>query len=85
MASHAPATNPLAEPILINPDKSFADITAEVAAPIEKKPGMLWWIFFGISLLLTGQFAAETPNRQKGVESGVTIGRVGRRHHVVVF
>ena len=59
MASHARATNPLAEPLLINPDKSFADITAEVAAPIEKKPGILWWIFFGISLLLTGQFAAE--------------------------
>jgi Ni/Fe-hydrogenase subunit HybB-like protein len=59
MASHTPATNPLAEPLLIDPNKTFADVTAEVAAPIEKKPGRLWWIFFGISLLLTAQFAAE--------------------------
>ncbi|HLQ66656.1 MAG TPA: NrfD/PsrC family molybdoenzyme membrane anchor subunit [Candidatus Limnocylindrales bacterium] len=59
MASRAPVPNPLAEPVLIDPGKSFADISAEVAAPIEKKPGMLWWIFFGIAVLLTGQFAAE--------------------------
>ena len=49
----------LAEPPLIDPKKSFADVTAEVSAPLEKKPGMLWKVFFGISLLLTIQFFAE--------------------------
>src|SRR5262245_50932286 len=49
----------LAEPPLIDPKKSFADVTAEVSAPLEKKPGMLWKVFFGISLLLTLQFFAE--------------------------
>ena len=51
--------NVTGEPLLINPNKTFADVNAEVAAPIERKPGKLWWIFFGISLLLTLQFAAE--------------------------
>ena len=59
MASHTPATLPLAEPTLITPTKEFRDVTAEVAGPIEKKPGRLWWVFFGISVLLTAQFAAE--------------------------
>jgi len=49
----------LAEPPLIDPRKSFADVTAEVSAPLEKKPGMLWKVAFGISLLLTLQFFAE--------------------------
>jgi Ni/Fe-hydrogenase subunit HybB-like protein len=59
MASHAPATLPLAEPVLINPDKGFDDVTREVARPIGEKPSKLWWTFFGISVLLTAQFAAE--------------------------
>ena len=49
----------LAEPPLIDPRKTFADVTAEVSAPLEKKPGMLWKVAFGISLLLTIQFFAE--------------------------
>jgi molybdopterin-containing oxidoreductase family membrane subunit len=68
MGSHTPATLPLAEPVLITPDKTFADVSAEVAGPIERKPGKLWWIFFGISVLLTVQFAAEiTYQIVKGV------------------
>jgi molybdopterin-containing oxidoreductase family membrane subunit len=47
------------EPVLIDPKKSFAEVSAEVAAPLERKPGWMWKIFFGISLLLTLQFAAE--------------------------
>ena len=53
------ATAILGEPPLINPKKSFSDISAEVAAPLERKPGALWKIFFGIALLLTLQWVAE--------------------------
>jgi Ni/Fe-hydrogenase subunit HybB-like protein len=68
MGSHTPATLPLAEPVLITPDKTFDDVSAEVAGPIERKPGKLWWIFFSISVLLTLQFAAEiTYQVVKGV------------------
>lgn len=58
MSDHA-ATVVLNEPVLIDSKKTFADISAEVAAPLERKPGLLWKICFGISLLLTLQFAAE--------------------------
>ena len=48
----------LNEPQLITPAKSFADVTREVAAPTERKPGLLWKVAFGISvalvLLMTG-------------------------------
>ncbi len=47
-----------AEP-LIDPRKTFADVNENVSAPLERKPGTLWKVFFGISLLLTLQFAAE--------------------------
>jgi len=47
-----------AEP-LIDPRKSFADVNQEVSAPLERKPGMLWKVFFGITALLTLQFACE--------------------------
>jgi Ni/Fe-hydrogenase subunit HybB-like protein len=49
----------LADPPLIDPRKSFGDVTADVAAPLERKPGMLWKVAFGISLLLTIQFFLE--------------------------
>ncbi|HEX7077092.1 MAG TPA: NrfD/PsrC family molybdoenzyme membrane anchor subunit [Candidatus Eisenbacteria bacterium] len=42
----------LGEPPLIDPKKSFGDVTAEVAAPLERKPGTMWKVAFGISLLL---------------------------------
>jgi Ni/Fe-hydrogenase subunit HybB-like protein len=57
VSDHAPAV--LNEPVLIDPKKSFGDVSAEVAAPLERKPGWMWKIFFGISLLLTLQFVAE--------------------------
>jgi Ni/Fe-hydrogenase subunit HybB-like protein len=57
VSDHAPAV--LNEPLLIDPKKSFGDVSAEVAAPLERKPGWMWRIFFGISLLLTLQFVAE--------------------------
>src|SRR3989475_9511808 len=47
-----------AEP-LINPRKTFADVNQEVSAPLERKPGMMWKVAFGIALLLTLQFFAE--------------------------
>ena len=47
-----------AEP-LIDPRKTFADVNEDVSAPLERKPGTLWKVAFGISLLLTLQFAAE--------------------------
>ena len=58
-ANETALVNVTGEPLLINPNKTFADVNAEVAAPIERKPGRLWWIFFTISVLLTLQFAAE--------------------------
>ena len=58
-ANETAVVNVTGEPLLINPNKTFADVNAEVAAPIEKKPGRLWWVFFTISVLLTLQFAAE--------------------------
>jgi len=37
-----------AEP-LIDPRKTFADVNREVSAPLERPPGTLWKVFFGIS------------------------------------
>ena len=56
MSGHVAVQN---EPVLIDPKKTFADVSADVAAPLERKPGLMWKICFGISLLLTLQFAAE--------------------------
>ena len=47
MASHYEA--PIREP-LIKGDKSYHDITVEVAAPVEGKANKQWWIVFGISI-----------------------------------
>ncbi len=47
MASHYEA--PIREPLIIG-DKSYHDITVEVAAPVEGKANKQWWIVFGISL-----------------------------------
>ena len=65
------ATIPTPEPLL-DPRKTFADVNDDVAAPLERKPGTLWKVFFGISLLLTLQFfckahcvnGSETTNNQ---------------------
>ena len=57
--SEITAAAALNEPQLINPKKEFSDVTAEVAAPLERKPGLLWKIFFGITLVLTIQFFIE--------------------------
>jgi Ni/Fe-hydrogenase subunit HybB-like protein len=40
------------EPVLVDPSKSFSDVSTEVAAPIERKPGVLWKVFFGITVLM---------------------------------
>ncbi len=48
----ATETAVLNEPPLITPSKSFADVTAEVAAPLERRPGLLWKVAFGTSLAL---------------------------------
>jgi Ni/Fe-hydrogenase subunit HybB-like protein len=53
------------EPPLIDSKKSFADITAEVAAPLERKPGLLWKVAFTIALLLTIQFFVEIAYQMK--------------------
>ena len=54
-----PMTVALGEPALIDSRKTFGDVSADVASPIEKKPGLLWKVAFGITLLLVGQFAVE--------------------------
>src|SRR5207237_4495467 len=55
------ATSPISVPPepLLDPRKTFADVNDDVSSPLERKPGLLWKVFFGISLLLTIQFAAE--------------------------
>ena len=56
------------EPLLINPKKEFSDVSREVAAPLERKPGRHWLVFFGISFLLTLQVAVEiTYQMYKGI------------------
>ena len=41
---------PIREP-LIQGDKSYHDITVDVARPIETSAPKSWWIVFGISLI----------------------------------
>ena len=48
MSSHYEA--PIRKPLIIG-DKSYHDITVEVAAPVEGKANKLWWTAFTISLL----------------------------------
>src|SRR5690606_34604428 len=36
---------------LINGDKSYHDITVDVARPVETKAPRMWWIVFGLSLV----------------------------------
>ena len=47
MASHYEA--PIRKP-LVTGDKSYHDVTIDVAHPVESKPNRQWWIVFGISL-----------------------------------
>jgi len=56
VSDHAVAA--LGEPPLIDSRKSFADVTTEVSAPTNQKPGMLWKVAFAFCLLLVGQMGA---------------------------
>lgn len=47
MASHYEA--PIRKP-LVTGNKSYHDVTIDVAAPVENKAGKQWWIVFGIAL-----------------------------------
>ncbi len=47
MASHYEA--PIREPLVIG-DKSYHDVSVDVAAPIEGKANKQWWMVFGIAL-----------------------------------
>jgi len=67
----------LSEPPLIDHRKSFGDITAEVAAPTEKKPGHLWKVAFGACLLLVAQMGATLAYQ---MQSG--LGILGIMHPV---
>jgi len=48
MSSHYEA--PIRRPLIVG-DKSYHDITVEVAAPVEGKANKLWWTAFTIALL----------------------------------
>jgi Ni/Fe-hydrogenase subunit HybB-like protein len=39
---------------LIHGNKSYADVTADVLAPMERSPGMAWWWAFAASLTMLG-------------------------------
>lgn len=43
--------SPIREPLILG-EKSYHDITVDVARPVEAKAGRLWWIAFSISLVL---------------------------------
>ena len=45
MASHYEA--PIRKPLVLG-NKSYHDITKDIAAPIEGKANISWWIVFGI-------------------------------------
>ena len=47
MASHYEA--PIRKP-LVTGNKSYHDVTIDVAAPVEGKANTQWWIVFGIAL-----------------------------------
>ena len=47
MASHYEA--PIRRP-LVTGEKSYHDVTVDVAAPVEGKANKQWWIVFGIAL-----------------------------------
>ena len=47
MSSHYEA--PIRKPLVIG-DKSYHDITEDIARPIETPPNKDWWIAFGISM-----------------------------------
>ena len=47
MASHYEA--PIRKPLVIG-DKSYHDVTVDIAAPIEGRANLHWWIVFSIAL-----------------------------------
>jgi molybdopterin-containing oxidoreductase family membrane subunit len=48
MSSHYEAT--IRKPLVIG-DKSYHDVTVDVAAPVEGKANKHWWIVFSIALI----------------------------------
>ena len=47
MASHYEA--PIRNPLIVG-DKTYHDVTVDVARPVEGKANRLWWIVFSIAL-----------------------------------
>ena len=47
MSSHYEA--PIRKPLVLG-DKSYHDVTKDIASTVEGKANKLWWIVFGISL-----------------------------------
>ena len=43
--------SPIREPLILG-NKSYHDITVDVAKPVLAKANKLWWIVFGISVVL---------------------------------
>ena len=43
--------SPIREPLILG-DKSYHDITVDVAKPVLAKANKMWWVVFGISLIL---------------------------------
>ncbi len=46
--------NPLAREPLVTPGKTYADVTRDVCAPLERLPGLSWFKVFALSSLLLG-------------------------------
>ena len=49
MSSHYEA--PIRKPLVLG-DKSYADISNDIARPVETPPDRDWWIAFSISMLI---------------------------------
>jgi molybdopterin-containing oxidoreductase family membrane subunit len=68
MSSHYEAT--IRKPLVIG-DKSYHDVTVDVAAPVEGKANKHWWIVFSIALtaFLWGMlYNLHCINRNMGIK-----------------
>ena len=46
-------------PVLVEGDKKYKDVTQAIANPLESFPTKLWWIAFGVSILFLGILVVE--------------------------
>jgi molybdopterin-containing oxidoreductase family membrane subunit len=68
MSSHYEAT--IRKPLVIG-DKSYHDVTVDVAAPVEGKANKHWWIVFSIALAFLWGIACIIYTVSTGIGMGI--------------